>query len=83
MKISAELSGELIERLKSHPEIPSIVFGPFEAAVYKVNEKYRMRTVVKCRLSKASREVFSDILKKFSEKSRSASVSIDINPLSV
>ncbi len=59
-----------------------IVFGPFEAGVYKLNEKYRMKMVVKCRLNRDSRAMFGRILSEFSVKAKDTSVSIDFNPLS-
>ena len=60
-----------------------IVFGPFEASVYRVNEKYRMRLVVKCRLNRESRKMFSEILGEFSKSARNVSLSIDFNPMTV
>ncbi|MBQ8381362.1 MAG: primosomal protein N' [Clostridia bacterium] len=80
LSVSAKLSAALIEKIKSRPDAPFIVFGPFEASVYKVNEKYRMQTVVKCRLSREAREIFSELLREFSALG-GASVSIDQNPL--
>ncbi len=38
------------------------VFGPFEAPVYRVENRYRMRLVVKCRLNKRSRAMFGEYL---------------------
>ncbi len=80
---SAELSEAIISRLKgAYAGVPATVFGPFEAQVYKVNEKYRMRMVVKCRLNRQSRSLFHELLCAFSEKRR-VSLSIDLNPLTV
>jgi primosomal protein N' len=50
--------------------------------VYRVNEKYRMRMVVKCRLGRDSRRLFHELLCLFSEK-RNVSLAIDLNPLTV
>lgn len=63
-------------------KLPFVVFGPFEAGVYKINEKYRMKLVVKCKLNSAVRKMFSRILRKFSEESKNSTLSIDFNPLS-
>jgi len=77
------LSSRLEEKLKAeYSDLPFIVFGPFEAQVYKLNEKYRMRTVVKCRLSARSRKLFSELLCEFAAR-RDASLSVDLNPLTV
>ena len=66
---------------KDYPKLPFVVYGPFEAPVYKVDEKYRMRMVVKCRLCKDTRQLFSRILTKFGVESRGlTSLSIDFNP---
>lgn len=77
---AARLSERLIEKLRGeeYSKQPFIVFGPFEAQVYKINEKYRMRMVVKCRLNKLSRSLFHELLCEFS-LSRKATLSIDFN----
>ena len=71
-----KLSGEL-------GKLPFKVFGPFEAAVYKVNEKYRMKLVVKCKLTKQTRAMFSETLLDFLKASKSSTLSVDFNPLTV
>ncbi len=73
--MKAKLSGE-------YGKLPFIVYGPFEAQIYKLNEKYRMRMIVKCKLCKISRQMFSEILSEFS-KDRHVTLAIDLNPLSV
>ena len=62
-------------------DTPMVVFGPFEAPVYKVEGKYRMRIVVKCKLNRRSREMFSRLLVDFgrNNKARSA-ISVNFNP---
>ncbi len=57
------------------------IFGPFEAPVYKVNEKYRVRLVMKCKNGKRTRELFREALKSFlSTMPKSVALGIDINP---
>ena len=71
-----KLSGE--ERFKNQP---LMLFGPFEAPVYRVDEKYRMRIVVKCRLTAETRSLFSVVAAEFSRLgSRAPSLSVDFNP---
>ena len=67
---------------KEFSDVASIMFGPFEAPVYKVENKYRMRIVMKCRLNKRSRELFGKIMNDFSKQSSSnrTHISIDFNP---
>ncbi len=62
-------------------DIPIDAFGPFEAPVYRVENRYRMRMVVKCVLNKKSRELFSRLLQGFSKSGiRGLSLSVDFNP---
>jgi primosomal protein N' (replication factor Y) len=82
LKESVRLSESIIGRLQGElGKLPFMVFGPFEASVYRVNEKYRMKMVVKCRLNSVSRKMFSELLSEFSKNARRATVSIDFNPL--
>ncbi len=77
-KLSDELKGHLGGE---YSDIPTISFGPFEAPVYKVDNKFRMRMVIKCKFTKRCREMFSLVLKKFGEGGRNnPTLSIDINP---
>ena len=76
----------LLNRLKSDGSVaekPFMVFGPFEAGVYKVNEKFRMRIVVKCRLDRDTRGMFSYILSEIGKTSKNSVISIDFNPMTV
>jgi primosomal protein N' (replication factor Y) len=43
-------------------DIPLVLFGPFEAPVYRVQNIYRMRFVLKCRLNKRSRSFIDRLL---------------------
>jgi primosomal protein N' (replication factor Y) len=80
---ASELSAKIEEKLKTeYSDLPFIVYGPFEAQVYKLNEKYRMRTVIKCRLSARSRRLFAELLAEFAAK-RGVVLSVDLNPLTV
>ena len=73
--IRAKLDGE-------YAKLPFIVYGPFEAQVYKLNEKYRMRMMVKCKLNSQSRRMFSELLCEFA-KERGVTLTVDLNPLIV
>ena len=77
---------EELDRLGANDfcDVPMIIFGPFEAPVYRVEEKYRMRLIIKCRLNKRSRELFSKILVRFGKDGAKAPVlSVDFNPSSL
>ena len=63
-------------------DVKVIAFGPFEAPIYKVADKYRLRMVVKCRLNKRARELFSALLCEFGEtvSKNGVTLSADLNP---
>ena len=79
---SGILSKKLSELLGSqYTDVPVMVFGPFEAPVYKVENKYRMRMVLKCRANKRCRDMLSDVLSFFGSAGMDGlSLSVDINP---
>ena len=57
-----------------------IVFGPFEAAVYKLGGKFRLRYIIKCKNDKTTREFLKELLADFSVDNNEVSISLDINP---
>ncbi|MGN1473594.1 MAG: primosomal protein N' [Eubacteriales bacterium] len=63
-------------------DVKVIAFGPFEAPIYKLADKYRLRMVVKCRLNARARELFSSLLCEFGEGGAKIGVtlSVDFNP---
>ena len=82
-KASAALSDSVRAKLDgAYAKLPFIVYGPFEAQVYKLNEKYRMRMMVKCKLNQDSRRMFSELLCEFA-KERNVTLTVDLNPLTV
>jgi primosomal protein N' (replication factor Y) len=86
-KACLRLSEEL-RRLNTgeYRDVPIVAFGPFEAPVYRVDNVYRMRMVVKCRLNKRARAMFGEMLTSFSQESagsRKPILSIDFNPSSI
>ena len=77
------LSDYVVDKLDTdYKGLPFTVFGPFEAQVYKLNEKYRMRMVVKCKLIPMTRKFFHELLCEFSTV-RGATLAVDLNPLTV
>ncbi len=62
-------------------DVEMIIFGPFESPVYKVEGKYRMRIIVKCRLNRRSRELFSRLMSEFGRNNNGrAAISVNFNP---
>lgn len=65
-------------------DLKTIVYGPFEAPVYKVQGVYRNRLVIKCRLNRRSRAFIAELLCVFGRSAgRRVTVSADLNPASL
>ena len=83
-----ELTLKLDTRLREYTageysDVPMYIFGPFEAPIYKVNNVYRMRIIIKCQVTKRMRELASRLLADFPKASVKAAISVDINPASM
>ena len=84
-EFSATLAAELSRlRKEKYGDVPFVVYGPFEAPLYKLKNKYRMRLLIKHKNNARSRALFSELLKT-AEKTAAGkiSVSVDINPSTV
>ncbi len=79
------LSKELREMAEGeYKDVTMVTFGPFEAPVYRVDNRYRMRMVIKCRLNRRSYAMFAELLCKFSSKAgKRLTLGIDFNPSSL
>ena len=82
MKDSKLLSDMIREKLATeYGDVPIVCYGPFEAPVYRLDNKYRMRIVIKTKLNKRSREMFSEIYKVFGKRKKTdPQLSVDFNP---
>jgi len=65
---------------KEFSDVKLIVFGPFEAGIYKIAGKYRMRYIIKCRNNPRTRQLFSHLYSHFPESNGNVSMSIDMDP---
>ena len=85
MSDSKLLSDMLREKISTeYKDVPIICYGPFEAPVYKLDGKYRMRIVIKTKLNKRSRQMFSEIYKFFGKrKTIEPMLAVDFNPSSL
>ena len=81
-KCAAEIFTFMKERMSGeYRDVPVISFGPFEAPLYKVEDCYRMRVVLKCRRSKRLLAMLGELLRHFTAKAyKAVSVGVDINP---
>ncbi|MBQ3707005.1 MAG: primosomal protein N' [Clostridia bacterium] len=78
-------------------DIPLMLYGPFEAPIYRVQNTCRMRLVLKCRLTKRTRAFLAELLTEFGKagpsrftggmvqtrSARRVTVSVDLNPSTV
>ncbi len=94
--LSSESETELIAAAKSfitqfqkinaerYSETQTLVFGPMEAPVYKINGVYRMRVVIKCRLNTGTRRLIAEAYADAGRRvGRRIGLSIDVNPTSL
>ena len=85
----SEAAAKLSERIKEllsgeFSDVEAIVFGPFEAPVYKVQNTCRMRMIIKLRLGKRSRAMIRLLLSEFrSSGAKNLFISADLNPSSL
>ena len=81
---TADFAGQLRERQKEgNDNVKLLIFGPFEAPVFKVKNKYRMRIVIKFKNNKHARALFSEMLKGYGKKAQGKiTLAVDINPTS-
>ena len=63
------------------PSAATVVFGPMEAPIYKINGVFRMRMVIKCRFSAETRRLISSVYSEYSKLiGNKITVSVDVNP---
>jgi primosomal protein N' (replication factor Y) len=64
-----------------YKDVKMVTFGPFEAPVYRVDDHYRLRMVIKCKLDKRTLAMLTDLLCTIPEKvGRRITLSVDLNP---
>ena len=64
-----------------YADLKLMIFGPFEAPVYKIQGVCRNRMVIKCRLNRRSRAFIAAILTEFGKNAgKRLTVSVDLNP---
>ena len=78
-------------------DVPLMLYGPFEAPIYRVQNTCRMRLVLKCRLTKRTRAFLAELMTEFGKagpsrftggmvqtrSARRVTVSVDLNPSTV
>ena len=65
----------------AYTDVQLVTFGPFEAPVYRVDNRYRMRMVIKCKLTKRTLAMFSEVMCTFGQRAgRRVTLGMDFNP---
>ena len=65
---------------KDFADTEAVIFGPFEAPVYKIQNVCRMRLVIKCRLNRRTREFIKTVLCEFGREAKKVNITADFNP---
>jgi primosomal protein N' (replication factor Y) len=81
-KFAADFTAALHDAEKEgRKDVKLQIFGPFEAPIYKIKNKYRMRTVIKFKNNRAARTLFSELMMRFGKQSQGKiALAVDINP---
>ena len=68
-------------REKYMPDEPLLVYGPFEAPVFRVDNRYRVRVIIKCRVTDTLNQVLSELIFRAAAGSdKRVRASVDFNP---
>lgn len=71
----------LTELLKAEAaDLPAMLYGPLEMQNYKVAEQYRVKLLIKCKLTTRMRALFGMFLERFSAVHSDTVIHIDFNP---
>ncbi len=83
---SAKLFFDMVKEAVStdYNDVKINVLGPIQPRVSKISNKYRNVITIKCKNNKRFREMMSSVLKRYMKNTKqgTASVTVDINPLS-
>lgn len=74
---------ENIQKLRkdSYKDLAMVVFGPFEAPIYKLNDRYRMRFVLKIKNNRRQRQFLREAMEQLDGRIlKKVQLSVDINP---
>jgi len=68
-------------REKFMPNEDLLVYGPFEAPVFRVDNRYRARVIIKCRVSDALNQILSELMVRTSVGTdKTVRATVDFNP---
>ena len=72
--------GSVLKKDFTELNAPIVVYGPFDAPIYKSKGVYRKRLIVKCKLNGRIRAVFGKLYEDFTRDQSRTHVSVDFNP---
>ena len=80
-----DFGGDLRETHKNEfSDIPLMIFGPFDAPVYKIGGKFRKQIIIKHKNNARTRELFALMLRRHGKSAGGKiGISIDINPSNI
>jgi len=61
-------------------DVKLIIYGPFEATVYRVKNIYRKRFIIKFKNNARTRTLFDTLLTRYGESGCTAGIGADIGP---
>lgn len=64
-------------------DVSLIVYGPFQAPIFKLQGQYRIRYIIKCKNTRRTRQFLQTMYSDFSGLPEDVLVTIDINPVSL
>ncbi len=81
LKSAKEARDRLIELFRTLGDgVPVEIYGPLEPQTYKIAEKYRMKLLLKCRLTPSLRRSLGTFLREFLSLHSKMTVTVDFNP---
>ena len=81
LQIAKDAKDQILLLLRRADGAPAYaLYGPLEAGAYKVAERYRLRLLLKCRLTPALRRLLGEFLIAFTKEHATVAVTVDFNP---
>ena len=83
LQSAVQAYSENIQKLRKdlYKDLAMVVFGPFEAPIYKVNDRYRMRFVLKIKNNRRQRQFLRQAMEQLDGRIlKKVQISVDINP---
>ena len=83
LQVANEMHSELKSELDKLPYDDILIYNVCEAPVFKINNRYRYRFLIKTRYSKEIYDSIHEFYNKYKKNKYNVNVGIDVNPASV